>query len=210
VLGGVVTSGFNGTIVSLGNIIGDVVIGGNVNTVIGNPLSGVIAANGSISGNLMINGSFGGRAVTLGTLSGNVTIKGGMKSGRVAALGGITGNVSITGGIDSGSALVSGAGISNAPGKTLTVTGSNSGIIAALGSINASSPIGGYVFANALNTVNEAAIDAIFATGSSPLAPDLFDLASPLDLVFLKQILQRLQKLKVVNVNGVNVLQIGA
>jgi hypothetical protein len=210
VLGGVVTSAFSGTIVSLGNIIGNIAIGGSVNSVSGNPLSGVIAANGSMSGNLSIVGSFGGEAVVLGTLSGNVTIKGGMKSGRLAALGGITGNISVSGGIDSASALVSGAGIgSAATGTTLTVTGSNNGIVAALGSINASTPISGFVFANARNTINEAAIDAIFATGSSPLAPDLFDLASPFDLVLLEQILQNLQKLKVVNVNGQNVLQDG-
>jgi hypothetical protein len=208
VLGGVVTSAFSGTIVSLGNIIGNIAIGGKVTSVSGNPLSGVIAANGSISGNVSVIGSFSGEVVTLGTLSGNVTIKGGIKSGRLAALGGITGNLLISGGIDGASALVSGAGIGTAAtGTTLTMTGSNSGIIAALGSINASSPISGFVFSNARNTINEAAIDAIFATGSSPLAPDLFDLASPFDLVLLEQILQNLQKLKVVNVNGQNVLQ---
>jgi hypothetical protein len=210
VLGGVSTGAFSGTIVSLGSILGNIMIGGNVTTVSGNPLSGVIAANGSISGSLSVNGSFRGEAISIGTWSGDITIKGGMKSGRIAAHGGMTGNVSISGGIDSASALVSGAGIgSAAAGTTLTVTGGNTGIIAALGPINASSPIGGFVFSNAANTINEAAIDAIFATGGSPLAPDLFDQSSPFDLVLLKQILQNLLRLKVVNVNGQNVLQDG-
>jgi hypothetical protein len=209
-LGGMITSAYSGTIVSLGNIIGNITIGGNAQATSGNPLSAVIAANGSISGNVSVNGAWGGQLVSLGTLSGTVSFKGGMRGGQVAAKGGITGNVVVSGSIDSASAVVSGAGIGNAgTGTTLSTGGGNNGIIAALGSINASSPPGGFVFANAGGTINEAAVDAIFATGTSPLAPDLFDLSSPFDLVLLKQILQNLKKLKVVTINGVNVLQEG-
>src|SRR5262249_20977683 len=168
-------------------------IGGNAQTVSGNALSAVIAANGSISGNVFVNGAWGGQLLALGTVSGNVTFKGGMRGGQFAAKGGITGNVLVTGSIDSASSIVSGAGIGNsATGTTLTTGGGNSGIIAALGSINASAPPGGFVFANAQGT-NKDAIDAIFATGSAPKAPDFFDQLNTFDLVLLKQILQNLK-----------------
>jgi hypothetical protein len=199
---------------SAGALTGQIIVRGRllsqVNADTG--LSGLIATQGDFGstsvdalghtlrwGGLLVAGTQSGQVVVLGVFSGDATINGGLKAGRIAVKGGITGNM-LTNGVDATAAIVSDGVIGNPSiGTSLTVNGSNKGIIAAKGLITfgKGSP-GGNVFNNVGATPNDpnaAAIDAIFTNNGMPL---LFDLAG-LDLQGLNLILTDLAALKVNN-----------
>jgi hypothetical protein len=129
-----------------------------------------------------------------------MTFNGGLKGGHIASEAGILGNVTINGGLDKQAALVSGAGIGSPTlGTSLTINGSNKGIIAAVGPINfAKKPPKGFVFNNVgSNSVDGKSIDAIFTNGGIQLQFDI----NPDDLQGLALILTDLENL-FVDANG--------
>jgi FG-GAP-like repeat/FG-GAP repeat len=193
-IGGQGSNSLTGRIISRGNLISSIRSddGG----------SGLVAAKGDLGaltsllgtptrvGGLLINGGFSGQLVVLGNAYGDLTFHGGLNGGRVAVKGtggaqsGILGNVIVdrgfypTGSIGAGSAIVSDGEIGDASfGTALSVTDSNDGIVAAIGSIRqVNGPVGGYVFNNLGATPGDtsaAAIDAIFTDGGQPLGLDL-------------------------------------
>jgi hypothetical protein len=164
--------------------------------------SGVIAAQGNFGamttllgtptrvGGLLVNGGFSGQLVVLGNDYGDLTFNGGLTGGRIAVKGtggvqsGILGNVIIdrglypTGSIGAGSAIVSGGEIGDASlGTALSVTDSNDGIVAAIGTIRVSNGLlGGDLFNDVGATPGNpsaAAIDAIFSDNGQSLGLDL-------------------------------------
>jgi hypothetical protein len=198
-------SGITGSIISRGNVVSQVNSNGQFN--------GLLAAQGNLGaiettstggvvrvGGFHSSGAFTGFLVTLGQILGDMTFNAGLHGGRVAAEGGILGNVTLNVGLDSQSAFVSGGAIGSAAfGTSMTVNGSNKGIIAAVGPITfGKNPPGGFVFNNVgPNSINGQAIDAIFTNGGIQLEFDI----NPGDLKGLALILTDLANL-FVNANG--------
>ena len=202
ICGGNLISGVN--IASGGSLSGQIVTIGNLNgaVTINGPMSGVIATNGSMNGGVVIGGPLsGGKILCVGNINGNVLINGSLESGRIAKRGSILGNLPINGTIDRQSAIVSGGSIGKAlTGGGLSV-GSVAGILASVGpmhviKIGSTSSALLYEQNDATDT---AAIDDIFSGGVVPLSPtDLFDEATPEDLLNLARLLANLSGLSVV------------
>ena len=196
--------GISGRIISRGNLLSLVSSSGG--------LTGVIAVQGNLGaiwtisktttrlgGIVSSNGAaISGSIVVLGQQLGDVSLNGTL-SGSYAAKGGIVGNLSIGGGLGATGNVISGGEIGDSvQGTSFTFTGTNSGIIAAEGSIHFTKGTpAGYVFSNAAGA-NAAAINAIFTNNGLPLALDIGNL----DLQGLTLILTDLQNLKV-GPNGV-------
>jgi hypothetical protein len=211
------------TVHANGGISGQLISRGNLISLIqsNKDITGVIAAQGDI-GVFQLNGSgsltrFGGivsssggidgQVVALGNIFGDISIHGGL-SGRIAVKGrpvpgmastrfGILGNVNISGSIADSAAIVSRGVIADSAGGTVLSSGSIKGILAAGNGINFGSTgnrTSAFIF-NPATGANAAAVELLFSHN-----------AAPLDLGSLSLILQKLQALEVVLVNGVPTL----
>ncbi|HZQ48588.1 MAG TPA: hypothetical protein VFC07_16340, partial [Verrucomicrobiae bacterium] len=198
-------SGMSGEIISRGNLISSVSIGGALTGVIAvqgdigaiqrnSSGNAVIGALGHLSlyGGITVNGSDSGQIIALGNIFGKITVNGSF-TGRIGAQGqavaglaasrfGILGNVIINN-FAAGSAVVSGGVIGDSAGQTTFASSSAKGLLAAKGGINLTKgthvvPANTFQNAGVQGNVNGPVIDAIFTNNSSAL---VFD-ANPGDL----------------------------
>lgn len=195
--------GISGRIISRGGLVSRIIATSGI--------SGLIAAEGPLGavagterlGGILSNGPVSGQIIALGAVLGDITIRGNLDGGRIAARSGIAGNLSISGGVTTTAAIVSGGDIGSASNGTgLSVGQAVRGIVAAKGVLRTLRPLdarGAAFYGDRLSTtdpVNAAAIDAIFADGSGGTLG--FD-QTPLDLLGLSTIRQRLDALRVRN-----------
>jgi hypothetical protein len=180
---------------------GVIAVQGDIGTI---QTSNGIAPNGALTRFGGINVSTGGvtgQIVAMGNVFGDISITGGL-SGRIAVHGnngefglsngrdGILGNVSIKGGIDTTGAIVSGGLIGDAiSGTHLSISGTDKGLLAAVGIINFGAT-GSLNQAGLFNNVggtstNGNVIDAIFTKSVGTL----FQVISPGDLSQLLDLL---------------------
>jgi hypothetical protein len=190
-----------GKIISRGNLVSSITVGG--------AFTGVIAAQGDIGaiqrdssgnavltanaltrfGGITISGADSGQIIALGNIFGSMTISGTM-TGRIAVKGqavaglaasrvGILGNVNISS-FAAGSAVISGGRVGDVTGNTTAHFGNALGFIAAEGSVNLSSTTIGSnnLLQNVTSGLNFTVINAIFTDSSLSL---LFDTGGSLN-----------------------------
>ncbi len=191
------------TIASGGSLSGQIVTIGNLNggVTVNGPMPGVIATNGSMNGGVVIGGPLsGGKILCVGNINGNILINGSLESGRIATRGSILGNLTISGSIDRLSAIVSGGSIGKALAGTGLSIGAVSGILASVGPMHVIKigSTSGALLCEQNDATDAAAIDDIFSEGVVPLSPtDIFDEATPEDLLNLARLLANLTGLSV-------------
>jgi hypothetical protein len=192
-----------GAIISRGNLVSAVSIGGT--------MAGVIAAQGNLGaqsgtsrfGGVSLSGSLTGQVVALGNIIGDITVSGGMKSGRIAADGAIQGNITVNNGLDANSVIVARGAIGGYNGTVVTLSGTIAGFVASEGAVTLSSKtkltLGSTLFNSqnaAPGTTNATQIDDVFEDGGVPISH--FDKTTPGDLKELTTVLlPQLLKLRV-------------